>query len=1119
MRTPRFLTTWCFGCVTSALFGSALLSTTVHARASSAANQDAAETSYSYLSGLAEKGLHDLVVRAANDFLKDHPRHARTRHVQYRLGVALVELGRAREALDALSEPASERAFEFAAEANLRLARAAASTGDAARAEAAATRALEWGRDYLRPLALATRAEARAARGEWQLARADHEAVLACRPEPEAELDARMGAAWCAWRGGDPRRGADEARALCARADLPAARADVARVLLGECELDAGRAAEALDAFRSVRGETSAEAAARGAGHALVALKRQREAAEEFERALALARDPRAAAECVLRAGMALVDAGDVRGARAILSDARAAGDAPTSYWRARAELADGDAVAALSTADAALARGAEGEWSAHLATARGAALEKLGRAEEAAAAYARAGSTAGLLSLASAHLTAGRFSEARDAARKLLTGTPAPTDPGPAWSIVGEACLRLGQHGDGAQAFLEAARAESDPARVARARLRAAWCRHLSGDARGARELFDAAAHGPLDPDEREEASFFRARSAEASGERAEAARLYREHVETFPNGSHALEALVRFARTEPDERAFPVLARLCDAGTRGDWIDLAAFDLAERLTAAGRHEEAGRRYGEVVARAHDARLVERARYGGAWSAYARGDHAAAQRALEEWFATPPPSSTAAGQPGEALARPSADLRAAGLELAVCVAVGAGDAARACAAWARWSSAVPRGASAADDVARRARDVFELARRSSDAVRAREVVTALAARAEDASRAWADVLDASASLERGELDACENRVRAWSSTPREAVGVAPARANVSDAAATTGAAAVDARVDDELPAARASVEFALAEALFERREDARALPLYDRCTNAPGALGEAALYKAGFTRLRTGDASGAERDFARLVARSPRGTYAVEALYLRGEALARLDRLDEAADALSRAREQGPQHAVLEKVLFRLGVVEERRGRHAEARAALDAFAARAPASPNAAEADVWRGRALAGAGDPRAARAAFERAVARGEGAHADAARIELGRAAAANGDHAGALEAFLKVALLSGSATAVPEALWLAGGELEALGQPERARDRYREIVNEHGDSAFAARAREKLSASPGARPGREPGSPTRDPDDSPAGRRATPPADPRVPSSPAQPRGNP
>src|SRR5205814_8052997 len=90
----------------------------------------------------------------------------------------------------------------------------------------------------------------------------------------------------------------------------------------------------------------------------------------------------------------------------------------------------------------------------------------------------------------------------------------------------------------------------------------------------------------------------------------------------------------------------------------------------------------------------------------------------------------------------------------------------------------------------------------------------------------------------------------------------------------------------------------------------------------------------------------------------------------------------------------------QPSAHDVMPKVLFRLGLALAQRDRWREAADELAALARAEPDFENLAEAELARGRALAHVGDPRGARAAFDRVIAKDKGRLSDLARIEIGR-----------------------------------------------------------------------------------------------------------------------
>jgi len=190
------------------------------------------------------------------------------------------------------------------------------------------------------------------------------------------------------------------------------------------------------------------------------------------------------------------------------------------------------------------------------------------------------------------------------------------------------------------------------------------------------------------------------------------------------------------------------------------------------------------------------------------------------------------------------------------------------------------------------------------------------------------------------------------------------------------------------------------------------------------------------------------------------------------ESLFLEGEALFRLDRLEEAVAAFQRLRREAPDHEVIPKALFRQGVALGRLGRWPECEEALTRLAQRSPDFENLAEAELWRGRALAAQKKGRAARAAFDRVVATDKGQLAAEARIGIGRLYEADDRTEEALSEYLKVAVLYAHDDEVAEALYRAGQCLETLGDADKARAQYEELVREHPQSAFVERARKAL-----------------------------------------------
>ncbi|MBK7877451.1 MAG: tetratricopeptide repeat protein [Planctomycetes bacterium] len=1000
--------------------------------------QDADEQ-YTYVAALAEKGLHEQVVREAREFLRANPAHAKAELARYRLACALFELGRSKEAQPEFARLADRAGFEFAAEVQFRLAQCHLDAGERAEAEARLARVLAAKKDYLRAPALALLAQS-------ELARKDHAAALAhfdelARASKDAgyALDARAGRAWCLYRLGKPAEAAAAAEAVLA--GEAAGRAGEMAFLLGECRLDQGDARGALAAFRSVGAGEFADAAARGEGFALAAVGDHAAAARAFGRVVREFSQSVHRAECALHEGIELLAAGDAAAAAKALARGELDADPDALGWRARAQAASGARDAALATLERAVGLAPAGERRDALALQRADLLAELGRGAEARADYARVGSARALLAAAVQALEAREPGQAVDLAARLLERFPDSELRTDALLALGEGLFGAGRHGEAAEAFAAAQERDADATRKTRACAREAWSHYLAGDLRRAAERFDAAARGPAELAEVEEAAFMAGRAREDAGERDLAREAWARALQRFPRGAHADEARLRSALAESDgsTAALEELARGLD---RGPLAARARFELAERRSHAGDDADALRDYRAALAADPQGPFAARARYGIAWSAFQSKDYSAAAAALRELDVAP---SVGAGERSRAKgtdAGPAVppELAGAARELGAWIALRRGE---LDVALERWRAL---GAGASDEA------------RSTSLVRALCAALAKANRAADA-RAVVEAFAASARTPSARAAASIERV------------LLLADGGDADGAERALAEARTAAKDDPRLAEAA---FRIAEARFAAGEDARAIEAYDAAAaSADAGIAAPALYKAGFTRLRAGDAAGAERSLERLVASFPQHELVHESLFLLGEARYRQDDWPAAVEALERVRREAPRHAVLPKVLFRLGLAQGRQEHWKECAETLAELVKRAPEFPNLAEAELWRGRARGALGDARGARAAFDRVLALDKGLLSAAAHLEIGRLYFDAGDEDGALSEFLKVAVLYAGDDEVCEALVLAGQVLEAQGKPAEAAKQYREAREKHPKARYAAEAARRLA----------------------------------------------
>lgn len=990
------------------------------------AQGESADERYSFLVGLCDEKEWRLAAREARAFLSEFPRHAKSDLARYRLGTALFELNERGEARDVYAQLGRNEAFEFRAEVLFRLGQCELSLGRPAQAAAAFERVRSLEQSYLAPAAEFFLAEARFAAADYPAAEQGYSRVLRSSAAAEYEREARYGLCWCAFRLARHDEAIERITAYLERHADHESAAEL-RYLAGEAHLAAQRPREALAAFNAVRSGPFAQRALRGRAFASAALADHAAAARSFEQLLEQAPEGEFAAEAALQRGIQLLLGGDARGAAEAL--ASRANDSEAGYWLARAQLESGDAERAEQTLAAALARRPQGELLERLSVLRGDALSSLGRADEAAKAYSQARSDYALHAAAIAAFNAGSLDDAARLARDLVERFPQSSYLAQMRLVCGEAALARKDFA-AAQRDFDAAGVDGAPEETrARAALRSTWCALLAGNASDARQRAEALVRAFAERPEALEARFVLGRAADKLGDADAAVRAWREYVEADARGEHAAEALAGLSRLD-QARSAEWSAQLTREHPQSRAVVGALLDLAERDAREGRNEQAIARFSEVLARWPDHERASQARYGLAWRLFETGDFAGASRELKPLF-------EARGVEPELL-RSSA-------ELAVWSASRAGDQAGAVEAYRRFAQlgGEPRKLLGAARLAGAALGA------KGQAQEARALFDELLGKARGERAVQAEVLIESAwiALDAKDADEAEAALRtALKLGPAES-----ARASLAEALFFAGELRFD---GGEFEGARALYELALPAA-------------------APNVAAQT-LYKLGFAYLRSERLDEAATAFARAASEHPAHELAGEARYLGAECRFRQGRFEECARALATFARDLPRHACVPKALLKLGLAHGELGQWKECEAALSELARRGAPPESASEADLWRGRAAAARGDARAARATFERVLGADKGLFAARARLELGQLDTAAGRHEDALAHFLKVALLYEGGDVVPHALFLAAGSLEALEQGEKARARYRELVEKYASSPFAARARERLSA---------------------------------------------
>lgn len=1012
--------------------------------------QGSADEQYRYLAGLVDKGLHELAVSEAREFLRAYPRHEKASLARYRLAGALWELGRRDEAAREYEALGGLEHFEYRAECLFRCGEAALARGDGTRAQAAYEGVLASGQDYLAAPALFALAETHFRARRFEQAEPRYLELLRTRPDcAEAPL-ARRGLVWCAFERGDRAETARRAETFLADERDPARR-DELHLLLGEARL-ADDPKAALEAFRALSGPEQAEARLRGEGFALAALGDDAGALRAFESLLERAPDGPLAREAALQAGIAHLRTGDAPAAVRRLESAGAGGDPETLYWLARAEQQAGDPKAALATLARALRAPPAAELAGRIQVLRGDCLAADGRAEEALEAYEESGSAAALHAGAVAALNQGDADGALRLGERLLRADPEPEQAQAARVILGEAHFLARRYDEAERAFEEAEARPTDAAEAVRLASRRAWCRYLAGDLAAARagftRLLERHGNAPQPGPELEEALALLVRIAVEEGPAEAAREPATRYLERYPRGRFADQALLALARAATGADARRNLAEWLRRFPEHEQRVAVELELAELELAAGAHADAARRYARVRELAPGTRAAAQAAYGQAWCAFERHDLGACRQALAPLLGAVearPSKKRGAAREIQADTPPDAELRPAALELSIWVEVEDGQLESAASAW------------------------HELAALGGDEARvlagARRILSALReTRRFDAAEALLG--ECLASLRTPALAA---------EALLEGTYLALERADPQAAEATLGRAQ---RAGAD-PARVAEAGFHVGEARLAAGDEARALALFAAAAAGPSPRAADALYKLGFVHLARGELEPAEAALGKLLELHPESELVPEARFLRAEcAFRRRDFEPAARDFAELARRvetgTGASAELRARALFRAGLACGELARWSECAAALAELARVAPAFPNLAEAELWRGRALAAQDQGRTARAAFERTLALDQGQLAAAARLGLGQLHEREGRLDDALSEYLKVALLYAHEEAVAEALLGAGRVLEAQGQGEQAAARYRELVDEHGASPLAQRARERLRA---------------------------------------------
>jgi TolA-binding protein len=1057
-------------------------------------SSDAARAAYAAAAALQNRGAWELAAEEWEAFLEAHPQDPLAAKARYYMGLCLVEDDRRERAADIFRQVlASTADAGTLVLARWELARLAFQAAEAKPSPGAFTTAAHSLAEFLEHApAQPQAADALFFLGEslWQSGKRDEAIAAWSRFVREHDTAPRLPETLYALGVGQAETGSrDEAAATLARfagsfpghalaADVAIWRADLApagtnpaeveKLLVPVIDGQGPRAADALERLATSRWNAKDWPAA----------------AQAFSRLAERFPDSPRAAHAMLSAGIAFAEAQRPDDARGLL-DKVAALDTPEAAEAAQRlaalEIAAGQPARAVAIVKRALARLPAGggqadaagrNVAARLALARADALRELpdgaGRAE-AATAYAGiardhpgepVAKTAGSMA-ALTLLELGKPQEALAQADRFLVdyadGTAVAADSAVAdvRAIRAEALLASGDAAAAAAAYRDlVARAAgtnaTPPAQLARWRLRQGVALVAARQWAAAHDAL-AAAWAGLEGDPAAEAAYLDATALVELKKPADAVPLLtavdRDHGK-WPRREDALLLLVR-ARREAGDTAGALAAaeRLVAEFPAGRLGDAAWYRLGQTRQDAGRHDAAIEAFEKAVSLQPQGPRA-------AWSLLAAGwCHEAAGRldqAARSW------TRLLDGHPDSAAVVPALLARAdARQRLADC----AGGLADARAALAR---------TAGDERSDAACEALLLEGLCLSGLK----------QPADATQAFRKLLDA-----RPDFAAADRALFE--------LGAALSLAGRRDDALHTFADFVK-RFPDSAYAADAWFELGEQEwsaGHIDAAADAYRAAI-DRADAGPGAgvgagaVLEQARHKLAWTFVSRGDHAMAARAFADQLARHPDGPLAADAQAMRGESLFKAGDLDEAAAAFQAALADPmrlPSADLRGLAFVRAAEIAASREQWAESAALADRLVALEPASPQAAQARYAAAWARQNLGRLDDALAGYRAVADAGRTEIAARARLMEGEVLFEQEKHKDAIKAFFKVAYGFGE-KAAPAAFhpWQAQATFEAarcfevLGQPDKARGLYAELVDRYPESPQAPTARKRLAS---------------------------------------------
>ncbi len=1013
---------------------------------SSLQSESSAREQYSFIVGLADKGLHEMVEREARAFLAKHPKSANRDGVNYLLGNALAELGQHSAAVDALGPLLSKAEFEFRPEAAFQAGRCHLSLGKPQVAAEAFESALKDCAEYLRASASTLAGDSRFQLGDFERAQNHYEAALKREPKGENAREASFGLAWCAYRLNQHERAIGLIQAWLGEFGP----GDGELVLIqAECQNALSRPKEALDSYLQATQGVHAARALFGAGQCLLDLGDVAAACEYFARIVDEHRESDLAPEAALQLSIGLLNAGHPENALRAFQLGVAEQNSEFFTWRARTLQALGREREAMADVERALKQSPSPDAARAARELGGELASQLGRSEAAIQYFQAADSEYGLYAASVELINSGDAAGALDSLQSLQQSPSRGSYHLPALLAKARAQFALGDwqaaEASAAQLLSEESRAESEASaqRQAAALSIGAWCLHERGDHAASAAQFEGLSKSFPSAAETEEARYMSAWGREQSGDIASAMAGFRSYLKHHARGAWADDALLAIGRIDSGKVGEEALERLIQEHATSSELPRALYELGQKLASRGAREEALQRYSRIGEQFQTSEFAAPAAYAQAWTLFELSRPEQSAQALAPLLSRPELPK---------------EMRSAAWELAVWVREGAGDGRGSQAAFAELCKLV-------DDEQRLLQAARIVARGLSREERfadARQLIDGLQSRLERAEvLIEACVESLYLALEDGDVDAAEAHLAKGRALEGHLKRTAGSDTERSKAAAGN---------DDVL---LAEATFFLGEARFESMPaDERTAALYESASQSNSPIRERALYKLGFVSLLRNEAAKAVPSLQALVRDYPESELLGEALFLLGEAHFRLEQYEAAALPLQRVLREWPRHDVGPKASFRLGLTRAKLGQWQAAEAELAKLARRADFE-QADEAELWRARSLAALGREREAEQAFARVTERAEGVLVAQAQLGLADLKFERDDFENALTTYMKVALLYSQAEEVAQALLRSGDCFRALGRDERAREQWLELSETYPDSPQAREAVQRLN----------------------------------------------